>query len=554
MVSAGVGGNLNAIAQRGSRPTAPSRRCWAKRRHLDHDAVDVVAELGPALLPAVAGGQSLARGRRAARTSRVDPEAVPAQPASASQCDSSSRPVARADRVRPRAERPPGRDRRVLLAQRPGRRVARVHERLGTRPRPAPRSPARTPAAAGTPRRAPRPARQRPASRAARAGSSAPCAGWRSRPRRSRRRRASRRARSRPARRGARRPARRSWARSRAGRARRRAAARTRSTQAQNSSSLRAFASESIGWRCSTGANSARRRAADPLRRRVRRDQLGVLGLERRSSRISASYSASDDRRRVEHVVAVVGLVDQLPQLGRAASPLHHASASSGGSSSRSGRSARSTAAGNGAPERGRRAHARGPAGAHVVGRVAHVDGRARVGAEQRQRRAAPAPGRACAGRCPRRSRSRRTRPAGRAACRARPPGRIFDVTMPMPGAAAAQPGQHLGHARDRAAAGRRDGAVVLAVDADELVGAVGVELAHLLLAAASDPRHRSTSSGTGARAPCGSRAGTSPGSAPRNPPACRRSRTTMSPESPRRFVTESHRKSNLRVGGYNAT
>ncbi len=91
----------------------------------------------------------------------------------------------------------------------------------------------------------------------------------------------------------------------------------------------------------------ARRRRADPLRRRVRRDELGVLGLDRLQLAHPAVVLAVGHRRRIEHVVLVVGRGDQLAQLDGARVRLHHASASSGRASSRSGPSARSTAAGN---------------------------------------------------------------------------------------------------------------------------------------------------------------------------------------------------------------
>ena len=53
-VVAVVGGNLKAIAQRGSRPTTPSSRCSAELVDLDDDAVDLVVELLAPLLPPVA--------------------------------------------------------------------------------------------------------------------------------------------------------------------------------------------------------------------------------------------------------------------------------------------------------------------------------------------------------------------------------------------------------------------------------------------------------------------------------------------------------------------
>ena len=54
-VMAVVGGNLNAIAQRGSRPTAPERLLLVAAVDLDDAAVDVVVELRAPLDEALAG-------------------------------------------------------------------------------------------------------------------------------------------------------------------------------------------------------------------------------------------------------------------------------------------------------------------------------------------------------------------------------------------------------------------------------------------------------------------------------------------------------------------
>src|SRR5581483_9201916 len=94
----------------------------------DHDPVDLVVELLPLPLPDAAGlGDGV--DRLEALRERVDAEAVAVEPAQ-------RLPVRRrlalagADAVRPDRERAAGRDRRVLLAQRPGGRVARVRRRL----------------------------------------------------------------------------------------------------------------------------------------------------------------------------------------------------------------------------------------------------------------------------------------------------------------------------------------------------------------------------------------------------------------------------------------
>ena len=60
------------------------------------------------------------------------------------------------------------------------------------------------------------------------------------------------------------------------------------------------------------------RRRADPLGRRVRRAQLGVLGLDRAQLVEQRVVVVVADRRVVEDVVAVVVLRQLLPQLGRA--------------------------------------------------------------------------------------------------------------------------------------------------------------------------------------------------------------------------------------------
>ena len=80
---------------------------------------------------------------------------------------------------------------------------------------------------------------------------------------------------------------------------------RIRATQARSSSSERALASESIGCRCVTFSQRADRLAADPLRRRVGRDELGVLGLERPQLVEQLVVLVVADLGVVEDVVAV---------------------------------------------------------------------------------------------------------------------------------------------------------------------------------------------------------------------------------------------------------
>src|SRR4029078_998749 len=102
----------------------------------------------------------------------------------------------------------------------------------------------------------------------------------------------------------------------------------TRSAHSPNSASLRALASESIGCRCCTGANPPE--AAAPTRwggevagagaaavwGGVRRDQRGVVRLQLLQLTHQLVVLGVRDARVVEHVVAVVGLVQPLPQLG----------------------------------------------------------------------------------------------------------------------------------------------------------------------------------------------------------------------------------------------
>ena len=78
-VTAVVGGNFHAIAQRGSRPTTPSRRCSSMSSTLTTHAVDLEVERAAALLPRLALGDDLVLGVEAPDVA-VDPEVVRAQP------------------------------------------------------------------------------------------------------------------------------------------------------------------------------------------------------------------------------------------------------------------------------------------------------------------------------------------------------------------------------------------------------------------------------------------------------------------------------------------
>ena len=126
-VIAVVGGNFQAIAQRGSRPTTPSRRCsstsstltttpsiskssWPRRCSHDTAARDDL----------VLGGQP--------RDVVVDAEAVRLQPLQRVPVAGEGDAVGHADAVAPHGERALGHELGVELADGPRGRVARVHE------------------------------------------------------------------------------------------------------------------------------------------------------------------------------------------------------------------------------------------------------------------------------------------------------------------------------------------------------------------------------------------------------------------------------------------
>src|SRR6185437_10712168 len=96
---------------------------------LDHDPVDLVVELDAALLPFPAGcGNGL--DRVVMLRVGVRPEAVLAQPLQCLPVTGRGKALALTEPVDPDRERPRSCDRRVLLAQRSGRSVARVRSRL----------------------------------------------------------------------------------------------------------------------------------------------------------------------------------------------------------------------------------------------------------------------------------------------------------------------------------------------------------------------------------------------------------------------------------------
>ena len=91
-----------------------------------------------------------------------------------------------------------------------------------------------------------------------------------------------------------------------------------RSIQPCSSSSLRAFASDSIGCRCVTFSSCGDRLAADALRRRVGRQQLGMRRLDRAQLVEQRVVSVVADDRVVEDVVAVAVVGQLSAQLRRA--------------------------------------------------------------------------------------------------------------------------------------------------------------------------------------------------------------------------------------------
>ena len=110
VVTAVVGGNFQAIAQRGSRPTTPRRRCSSYVVDLDHHAVDLEVERAAALLPGQALGDDLVLGVELLDVG-VDAEAVLAQPLQRLPVARERDPLGRADPVAPHRQRPLGGER-----------------------------------------------------------------------------------------------------------------------------------------------------------------------------------------------------------------------------------------------------------------------------------------------------------------------------------------------------------------------------------------------------------------------------------------------------------
>ena len=127
VVVAVVGGNFHAIAPRGSRPTTPSWRCSSSSSTFTTT---------PSISKSSRSRRSCQASQAATTCSTVSCTSTSRftrKPCSRSQSShswwvSNSRPVDLADPVAPHRQRPRGGQRRVELANRAGGRVARVHE------------------------------------------------------------------------------------------------------------------------------------------------------------------------------------------------------------------------------------------------------------------------------------------------------------------------------------------------------------------------------------------------------------------------------------------
>ena len=89
-----------------------------------------------------------------------------------------------------------------------------------------------------------------------------------------------------------------------------------RRSKATTSSSVKALSSESIGTWCTTSPKAPLGVARDALSRRVRRDELGICGLERAQLAHQAVVLGVRNLRIIEHVIAVVVLRRSAPQFG----------------------------------------------------------------------------------------------------------------------------------------------------------------------------------------------------------------------------------------------
>ena len=127
-VTAVVGGNFQAIAQRGSRPTTPSRRCSSKSSTFT-TTPSISKSSAPRRCCQCRHWATTSSSVASFLTSPLTRKPCSRSHSSASQCELKLEPLGDADRVAPHRQRPLGGERRVELADRPRGAVARVHER-----------------------------------------------------------------------------------------------------------------------------------------------------------------------------------------------------------------------------------------------------------------------------------------------------------------------------------------------------------------------------------------------------------------------------------------
>ena len=135
-VTAVVGGNFHAIAHRGSRPTTPSRR-WSSTSLTFTTAPSISnSSCAAPRLPRAALLDDLVLGPELLDVG-MDREAVLAQPLQRIPVRGERDPLGGADRICPERQRPVGGQLRIELTDRARRGVARVHERRQPRLGPA---------------------------------------------------------------------------------------------------------------------------------------------------------------------------------------------------------------------------------------------------------------------------------------------------------------------------------------------------------------------------------------------------------------------------------
>ena len=127
-VTAVVGGNFHAIAQRGSRPTTPSRR-WSSTSSTFTTTPSISKSSAPRRSCQARHWATTSSSESSRRTSALTRKPWSRSHSSASQWEPILEALGGAEAVAPHRERPLGGELRVELADRAGGRVARVHER-----------------------------------------------------------------------------------------------------------------------------------------------------------------------------------------------------------------------------------------------------------------------------------------------------------------------------------------------------------------------------------------------------------------------------------------